>query len=137
MDVESSLPKSFQPAVHPTSAVSESSSRKRLGGKKDSEWVFRPLKLKFKVKELEHLYNNAVYRQRQALLLGACVLMTILSLLIFVVYLIGQKVREYLSSCLSQHWPIAVVRLVHVCPLFFSSTMEYQCLWKTSPSVLN
>ena len=75
-------------------SASESSSRNRLGRKKDSEWVFRPLKLKFKfkVKELEHLYNNAVYRQRQALLLGACVLMAILSLLLLLVYLGRQKV---------------------------------------------
>lgn len=70
----------------------EDDSRNRLGRKKNSEWVFRPLKLKFKVKELEHLYNNAVYRQRQALLLGACVLMAGLSLLILLVYLGKQKV---------------------------------------------
>lgn len=88
----SPLSKTFQQAVLPGGSVSESGSRNRLGRKKDSEWVFRPLKLKFKVKELEHLYNNAVYRQRQALLLGACVLMSILSLLVLVVYLGTGKV---------------------------------------------
>ena len=73
-------------------SVSENSTRNRLGRKKDSEWVFKPLKLKFKVKELEHLYNNAVYRQRQSLLLGACVLMAFLSLLLLLVYFGKEKV---------------------------------------------
>lgn len=82
----STTPKTFLPIG------AESGSRKRLGRRKDSEWVFRPLKLKFKVKELEHLYNNAVYRQRQALLLGACGLMSILSVLLLIVYLGRKKV---------------------------------------------
>lgn len=91
--MESPLPKTFQEqSIFPESPVVESGSRKRIGRKKDSEWVFRPLKLKFKVKELEHLYNNAVYRQRQSLLLGACVLMSILSVLVLLVYLIKAKV---------------------------------------------
>ena len=100
MELEKSpLPKSFQQSVSlpqlsvpPGDSLSDSVSRNRLGRKKDSEWVFRPLKLKFKVKELEHLYNNAVYRQRQALLLWACVLMAALSLLILLVYLGNTKV---------------------------------------------
>ena len=92
--MESPLPKNFQEQsiFSESPAVTEISSRKRIGRKKDSEWVFRPLKLKFKVKELEHLYNNTVYRQRQSLLLGACVLMSILSLLVLLVYLIKAKV---------------------------------------------
>lgn len=85
---EGRLPKMFG------GSLSDSGSRLRLGRKKDSEWVFRPLKLKFKVKELEHLYNNAVYRQRQALLLGACVLMSILSVLVLIVYLGRKKVGK-------------------------------------------
>ena len=96
----SPLSKTFQQAVQPGGSVSESGSRNRLGRKKDSEWVFRPLKLKFKVKELEHLYNNAVYRQRQALLLGACVLMSILSLLVLLVYLGTRKVGLEFRNCI-------------------------------------
>ena len=90
----SSLSKSYRQSPSPPdgTALGQKSSRDRLGRKKDSEWVFRPLKLKFKVKELEHLYNNAVYRQRQSLLLGACVLMVVLSLLVLFVYLGRQKV---------------------------------------------
>ena len=89
--MESSRPNRIQ---SPTEELSNRSNgpRNRLGRKRDSEWVFKPLKLKFKVKELEHLYNSAVYRQRQALLLGACILISILSLIILVVYLAEQKV---------------------------------------------
>ena len=90
--MEFSLPRNSS-AVLPDGSASDIGTRNLLGRKKDSEWVFRPLKLKFKVKELEHLYNNAVYRQRQALLLGACVLMTLLSLLILLVYLGRRKVQ--------------------------------------------
>ena len=86
----SPLPNSFQQS--PGESTSSANSRNKLDRKKDSEWVFRPLKLKFKVKELEHLYNNAVYRQRQALLLGACFLMALLSFLVFLVYFAGRKV---------------------------------------------
>ena len=71
-----------------------SQPRTMLGRKKDSEWVFKPLKLKFKVKELEQLYNSSVYRQRQGLLLGACVLIAFQSLLILIIYLAEQKVVE-------------------------------------------
>lgn len=92
------MPKSFQTAVSPGDALSHNNSR-NLGRKKDSEWVFKPLKLKFKVKELEHLYNNAVYRQRQALLLEACLLMAALSLLILLVNVGRTKV----SLCYFHH----------------------------------
>ncbi len=68
--------------------------RNWLGRKKNSEFVFRPLKLKFKVKELEQLYNSYVYRQKQKLLLIACVLVAALSGIILLVYLIQRKVRE-------------------------------------------
>lgn len=86
------LPKSLHQFVPQGGSVPEDGSRTRLGRKKDSEWVFRPLKLKFKVKELEHLYNNAVYRQRQALLLNASVIMAVHSVLVLLVYLGKQKV---------------------------------------------
>lgn len=78
------------------SSVSEDSSRTRtkyrLKGKKYSEWVFRPLKMKFKVKELEHLYDSAVYWQRQGLLLGANIIMAAHSLLVLLVSLGKKKV---------------------------------------------
>ena len=57
-----------------------------------SEWVFRPLRVKFKVKELEALYKNSVYRQKQSLLLSACVLMSLLSFLLILTYLGAKKV---------------------------------------------
>ena len=57
-----------------------------------SEWVFRPLRVKFKVKELENLYNNSVFRQKQSLLLSACVVMVFLSVLVILTYLGEQKV---------------------------------------------
>lgn len=66
--------------------------RSRLGGKKKSEWVFKPLRLKFRIKELEELYDSAVYRQRQALLIKVCILMATLSLLTLLVYLGQEKV---------------------------------------------
>lgn len=66
--------------------------RNWLGRKKSSEFVFRPLKLKFKVKELEQLYNSYLYRQRQKLLLQSCILVTLLSLILLVVYLAEEKV---------------------------------------------
>ncbi len=85
----STLPDSLDQSTSPGGAKT---GRNLLGRKKDSEWVFRPLKLKFKVKELEQLYNNAVYRQRQGLLLGACILMVMVSIIIFLVYLGRRKV---------------------------------------------
>lgn len=89
--MENSHPEGLQSSSEELSSR-DNGPRNRFGRKKDSEWVFKPLKLKFKVKELEHLYNSAVYRQRQALLLEACVLITLLSLVILVVYLAQQKV---------------------------------------------
>ena len=64
--------------------------------RRKSEWVFRPLRVKFKVKEIEGLYKNSVFRQKQALLLSACVLMFILSLLTVLTYLGNRKVSREL-----------------------------------------
>lgn len=83
--------KRFQPPAEESSDRNDG-PRGRLGGKRDSEWVFKPLKLKFKVKQLEELYNSAVYRQRQALLLVACFLISILSVVTVVFYLADKKV---------------------------------------------
>ena len=73
----------------------ESETTERKGWRerrRRSEWVFRPLRVKFKVKEIEELYKNSVFRQKQALLLSACVLMFVLSFLTVLTYLATQKV---------------------------------------------
>ena len=59
------------------------------------EWKFRPLKIKFKVKELEQLYKSSVFRQKQSLLFSASILMAFLSLLIILTYLGGEKVSFF------------------------------------------
>ncbi len=70
-----------------------STNRTWYGRRKDSEWVFRPLRLKFKVKQLEELYKNAVYRQQQSLLIFSCVIMMTVSLLALVSFLASGSVR--------------------------------------------
>ena len=70
-----------------------STDRTWYGRRKDSEWVFRPLRLKFKVKQLEELYKNAVYRQQQSLLIFSCVIMMTVSLLALVSFLASGSVR--------------------------------------------
>ncbi|CAI8050659.1 Ca(2+)/calmodulin-responsive adenylate cyclase [Geodia barretti] len=59
--------------------------------RRESEWVFRPLKLKFKVKELEELYKNYVYRQQQSLVCMACLIMFFLSVLVFIFFFAHSK----------------------------------------------
>ena len=61
--------------------------------KRDSEWVFRPLKLKFKVKELEELYRSYVYRQQQSLLCTACLIMMFLSAMVVIFFFANTKVN--------------------------------------------
>ena len=73
--------------------------RGRLGSKRDSEWVFRPLKLKFKVKELEELYRNYVYRQQQSLVFTACLIMVALSVMLVISFLANTKVRFSAAVC--------------------------------------
>lgn len=51
-----------------------------------SEWAVLPLKVKFKTKELEKIYDRSVYRYRQELLIKACFLaifVTVISLCVF------------------------------------------------------
>ena len=72
--------------------------RSRLGSKRDSEWVFRPLKLKFKVKELEELYRNYVYRQQQSLVFTACLIMVALSVMLVISFLANTKVCNFSHS---------------------------------------
>lgn len=71
----------------------ETSERTWFGRKKNSEWVFRPLRLKFKVKELEELYKNAVYRQQQWLLMCSCFVMVFVSFLGLIAFLASGSVR--------------------------------------------
>lgn len=63
--------------------------------RRDSEWVFRPLKLKFKVKELEELYRNYVYRQQLSLVFTACVIMVVLSLIVVISFFVNTKVHVH------------------------------------------
>ena len=74
-------------------AAASAARSRRFGRKRDSEWVFRPLRLKFRVKELEQLYKNSVYRQQQSLLYSVCVLMPFISLITLIVFLGERKVR--------------------------------------------
>ena len=77
----------------PDAATPPHDQRKRLGHKRNSEWVFRPLKLKFKVKELEELYKNYVYRQQQSLVFTACLIMVALSVMVVLAFFINVKVH--------------------------------------------
>ena len=86
---------SGEPATPVSLAVNEGEHRSwTRRWKRDSEWVFRPLRLKFKVKELELLYKNYVYRQQQSLLFKACMLLVFLTALVLVVFLARGKVRS-------------------------------------------
>ena len=90
--------------------------RSRLGSKRDSEWVFRPLKLKFKVKELEELYRNYVYRQQQSLVFTACLIMVALSVMLVISFLANTKVCMYvLNLPVYQVEMLALLCIVFVC----------------------
>lgn len=97
----SALPKMFREA-EPPSPTGVSASEDGGGGrrrtllwkKRHSEWAFRPLKLKFKVKELESLYKNYIYKQQQSLLFSACMLLGILAILVFIGFLSRRRVRR-------------------------------------------
>lgn len=75
-----------------------SSDNQRHGRRRDSEWVFRPLKLKFKVKELEELYRTYVYRQQLSLVFTACSIMVALSVIVFISFLVNTKVHVYVLA---------------------------------------
>ncbi len=72
---------------------SSNNNRTWFGRRKDSEWVFRPLRLKFKVKELEELYKKLVYRQQESLLIFSCGIMMTVSLLALLEFLASGAVR--------------------------------------------
>ena len=84
----------------------------KMGGKKrNSAWVFRPLKLKFRVKELEELYKKYVFRQHQFLLFTVCVVLVIVSLLQIVIYLSSRKVKYWCRARVC----VCVCVCVYVC----------------------
>lgn len=93
-------PGRYTPSISPspTSAPpslpfpARSQQRRHVWRRRESEWVFRPLKLKFKVKELEELYKNYVYRQQQSLVCMACLIMMFLSVLVFIFFFANSKV---------------------------------------------
>ena len=59
-----------------------------------SEWAILPLKVKFKTKELEKIYDRSVYRYQQELLIKACLLVIFVSVTSLCVFLGKAKVRE-------------------------------------------
>ena len=83
-------PTSVAPSASPF--PSRPQQRRSAWRRRESEWVFRPLKLKFKVKELEELYKNYVYRQQQSLVCMACLIMFFLSVLVFIFFFAHSKV---------------------------------------------
>ena len=101
-DVEDALPipvptpspSNVSPSPAPPIEQWSPEDRTLLGRKRNSEWVFKPLKLKFKVKELEELYRNYVYRQQQNLLFTACLILVALSVMVILAFLINAKVRK-------------------------------------------
>ena len=90
----------YTPSISPSPSAShpmpdhaqQGDTRRLLGRKRNSEWVFRPLKLKFKVRELEELYRNYVYRQQQSLVCTACLIMVGLSVMVAISFLVNVKV---------------------------------------------
>ena len=83
-------PSSVAPSASPF--PSRPPPRRSAWRRRESEWVFRPLKLKFKVKELEELYKNYVYRQQQSLVCMACLIMMFLSVLVVIFFFANAKV---------------------------------------------
>lgn len=83
----------------PMTECGQSGKAPKTGKKRVSEWVFRPLKLKFRVKELEELYKKYVFRQHQFLLFIVCVVLVIVSLMEIVMYLVSRKVPYSCVYC--------------------------------------
>ncbi|XP_019850469.1 PREDICTED: adenylate cyclase type 2-like [Amphimedon queenslandica] len=63
-------------------------------GRKSSEWAFRPLKIKFKMKEFEKIYDRYVYRQQQQLLIFVSCLLSLIALITLFVFLGEEKYSE-------------------------------------------
>ena len=67
-------------------------------GRKSSEWAFRPLKIKFKMKEFEKIYDRYVYRQQQQLLIFVSCLLSLIALITLFVFLGEEKVSLSLHA---------------------------------------
>lgn len=83
---------SRNPAVQEVGLEDEEAGDSLRRTRKESEWALRPLKIKFRQKDLERLYKNFIYRQEQTLLLYACVLMIIMALAVLLTFLAEEKV---------------------------------------------
>ncbi len=72
----------------------EDEAPKRYNRKRNaSEWAVLPLKVKFRIKELENIYDRSVYRYQQELLLKACLLVVFVSIATVCVFLGKEKVQ--------------------------------------------
>ena len=80
-------------SVSTLGSLQEDEENKKYG-RKASEWSFRPLKIKFKEKELEKIYTRSVYRQQQQLLLILCGLNVVIAVfMVCFVFLAKTKVN--------------------------------------------
>ena len=91
LDHRQSVPTRSDKSVVSLASVQEDDENKS-GTRKSSEWAIRPLKVKFKIKELEKIYKRSVYRQQQQLLIFVCILEVFISILVFLVFLGRRKV---------------------------------------------
>ena len=88
------LPKSRNKSLTSMSSAHEDDEimPRRLSRNRTSEWAIRPLRVKFKTKELEDIYDRSVYRQQQELLIKACILVILVGITSVIVYLGKTKV---------------------------------------------
>lgn len=99
--------------------------------RKASEWTFRPLKIKFKMKEFEKIYDRSVYRRQQLLLIYVCSLMVLIALLILLIFLGKEKVSSHLSFSLLFDFPFQFrglpldENLLEECANFANLTFDY------------
>lgn len=85
------IPHKSLPSTGPS--IEDDSDDDPKGKRKGSEWAFRPLKIKFKMKEFEKIYDRSIFRQHQQLLINVCALMVILAVLTLLIFLGKRKVR--------------------------------------------
>lgn len=95
-------------------------------GRKTSGWAFRPLKIKFKEKELEKIYKRSVYRQHQELILTLCALNVVIAMFMTCfVFLAKEKVRIINSMvCVC----VEIMVIPFVTKSRFKITLQYQAV---------
>ena len=76
-------------------ASMEEDVAEEMKGRKSSEWAFRPLKIKFKMKEFEKIYDRYVYRQQQQLIIFVSCLLSLIALVTLAVFLGEEKVFDF------------------------------------------